>query len=148
MIAEEALAKLTSDSLIAPTPPWITFTTTSSLVSFKRLCFTASTLPCTSALIIIFSSFRLPAWIWLNRSSSDILAFVSSRSFSLFCATNVSAKLFASLSFSCAMKISPAFGTSFKPKISTGVEGVASFTLRPLSSIIARTLPLEAPAEI
>ena len=49
MIAFDVAARLTSDSLIAPTPPWITFTTTSSLESLVRLCFTASTDPCTSA---------------------------------------------------------------------------------------------------
>ena len=147
MIAEDALAKMTSDSLIAPTPPWMTLTTTSSLDSFKRLCFTASTLPCTSALMIRFSSFRLPSWILVNRSSRDILDFVSSSFFTLFCATKVSANCFAVLSFSCAIRISPAFGTSERPKISTGVEGPASFTLRPLSSTMALTLPCAAPAD-
>ena len=138
---------MTSDSLIAPTPPWIHLTTTSSLDSFKRLCFTASTLPCTSALMIRFSSFRLPSWILVNRSSSDILDFVSSSFFTLFCATKVSANCFAVLSFSCAIRISPAFGTSERPKISTGVEGPASFTLHPLSSTMALTLPCAAPAD-
>ena len=58
MIALDAHARLTSDSLMAPTPPWMILTTTSSLESFRRLCFTASTEPCTSALTMIsFSSF-------------------------------------------------------------------------------------------
>ena len=61
MIALDADARLTSDSLIAPTPPWITLTTTSSLDSFTRLCFTASTDPCTSALTTSASSFKLPS---------------------------------------------------------------------------------------
>ena len=39
------------------------------------------------------------------------------------------------------INISPAPGTSLRPSISTGVEGSASLTLLPLSSIIARTLP-------
>ena len=141
MIALDALARLTSDSLIAPTPPWMILTTTSSLESFRRLCFTASTEPCTSAFTMMFSSLRSPAWICENRSSRDILAFVSSSSRSLPSLTKVSAKFLASLSFSHATKISPAFGTSERPRISTGVEGPASFTLLPLSSIIARTLP-------
>ena len=78
MIALDAEARITSDSLIAPTPPWITFTTTSSLDSFTSDCFTASTEPCTSAFTIISSSFIFPDWIWENRSSSDIFALVSS----------------------------------------------------------------------
>ena len=45
MMALDADAKETSDSLIAPTPPWITLTITSSLDSLVRLCFTASTEP-------------------------------------------------------------------------------------------------------
>ena len=45
MIALDAEARETSDSLMAPTPPWITFTTTSSLESLVKLCFTASTEP-------------------------------------------------------------------------------------------------------
>ena len=61
MMAFDALARETSDSVIAPTPPWITFTTTSSLESLTRLCFTASTEPCTSAFTIIGNSFKLPA---------------------------------------------------------------------------------------
>ena len=38
-------------------------------------------------------------------------------------------------------------GTSLRPKISTGIDGPASLTRRPLSSTIARTLPLAAPAD-
>ena len=38
-------ARITSDSLMAPTPAWITLTTTSSLESLTRLCLTASTEP-------------------------------------------------------------------------------------------------------
>ncbi len=37
------------------------FTTTSSLDSFRRLCFTASTDPCTSAFTTSASSFKLPS---------------------------------------------------------------------------------------
>ena len=45
MIALLALASITSLSLIAPTPPWITLTLTSSLDSFSSDCLTASTEP-------------------------------------------------------------------------------------------------------
>ena len=141
MMALEAEARDTSDSLMAPTPPWITFTITSSLDSFTRLCFTASTEPCTSALTMIGSSLMLPALIWLNKSSSDNLAFVSSSNLFLPSEINVSAKFLASFSFTVPTRTSPAFGTSLSPRISTGVDGPASLTLRPLSSIMARTFP-------
>ena len=45
IIALEALASITSDSLIPPTPPWITLSLTSSFESFTSDCFTASTEP-------------------------------------------------------------------------------------------------------
>ena len=61
MIALDAEAKITSDSLMAPTPPCTTLIITSSLESFIRLCFTASTDPCTSAFTTRFNSFTLPA---------------------------------------------------------------------------------------
>jgi len=55
-------------------------------------------------------------------------------------------KFLASFSDSVDTNTSPALGTLFRPRISTGVEGPASFTLLPLSSIIARTLPEQLPA--
>ena len=61
---------MTSDLLMAPTPAWMTFTRTSSLLIFSRLCLTASALPCTSALTMMSSSLRSPSAIWLNRLSS------------------------------------------------------------------------------
>ena len=69
MMAPEALASMTSDLFTAPTPVWMTFTRTSSLLIFSRLCFTASALPCTSALTMMSSSLRSPSAIWLNRLS-------------------------------------------------------------------------------
>ena len=41
----DAFASMTSDSFMAPTPPWIILTLTSSFESFSRLCLTASTEP-------------------------------------------------------------------------------------------------------
>ena len=148
IIAFDAEARLTSDSLIAPTPPWMILTTTSSFESFSRLCLIASTDPCTSAFTTIPSSFKLPSWICVNRSSRESLDFVSSRSFTLLCEINVSAKFLAYFSFPHPTITSPAFGTSFSPRISTGVDGPASLTLLPLSSIMALTLPNAEPAAI
>ena len=66
MIALDVAARLTSDSLMAPTPPWITLTITSSLESLVRLCLTASTDPCTSALTMIGSSLRSVSYTHLD----------------------------------------------------------------------------------
>ena len=52
MMAFEAEASMMSVSVIAPTPPWMQRTRTSSLESFSRDCLTASTEPCTSALMM------------------------------------------------------------------------------------------------
>ena len=52
----------------------------------------------------------------------------------------------ARLSFSTTTNGSPADGTPARPRISTGVDGPASFSWRPLSSSIARTRPHSAPA--
>ena len=144
-IALDADARMISDSLIAPTPEWIHFTATSSFESFNRLCLTASTEPCTSALIMMFNSLTLPAWIWLYRSSSDILDFVSASIFTLLCEIYVSEICLASFSLSTAIKISPADGTVSRPRICTGVDGVASVTRTPFELCIARTLPWEDP---
>ena len=71
MMALDAEASMTSVSVIAPTPPWMQRTRTSSLESFSSDCRTASTEPCTSALMMRFRSLIWPAEIWLNRSSSE-----------------------------------------------------------------------------
>ena len=54
----------------------------------------------------------------------------------------ISCAFFASLT---ASNVSPAFGTSVRPRISTGVDGPATVTERPASSVIARTLPTAGP---
>ena len=56
MMALAVDASMTSVSVIAPTPPWIVRTRTSSLDSFSSDWRTASTEPCTSALMIRFRS--------------------------------------------------------------------------------------------
>ena len=73
IIAFETSAKVTSDSVTAPTFAWITFTLTSSFESFSNACLTASTDPWTSAFTIIFNCFKFPFAIWLNKSSKVTL---------------------------------------------------------------------------
>ena len=136
---------MTSLSLMAPTPPWITRTRTSSLLSFSSEAFTASTLPCTSALTIRFRFFISPAWIWLNRSSRDTLvtgALALAFSSALRCSTSSR----ASFSSATALNVAPAEGASLRPVISTGTLGPASVMRWPLSLTMARTRPTEVPA--
>lgn len=127
MMAFAVDASMTSVSVIAPTPPWIVRTRTSSLDSFSSDWRTASTEPCTSALMIRFRSLIWPAEIWLNRSSSVVFCWSlisARRSLSL----RSSATWRESLSSSTALMMSPASGTSLKPMTSTGCDGPASFT--------------------
>ena len=115
-------------------------TRTSSLDSFSRDWRTASTEPCTSALMMTFRSLISPAEIWLNRSSSVVLVWVltrAARSLSL----RSSATWRDSFSSSTAVIWSPASGTSLKPMTSTGSEGPALFTRSPRSFTMARTRP-------
>ena len=131
MMALEEAASITSDSLMAPTPPWMTRTLTSSLESFSKEAFTASTLPWTSALTIRGSSLRSPAWIWSNRFSKETFctgAAALARASALRCSTSSRAMR----SSATAKKGLPASGASERPAISTGTEGPASVRRLPL----------------
>ena len=139
-MALEAEANITSLSETAPTAAWMQWTRTSSLLSFSRDCFTASAEPCTSALTMMFSSLRSPSAIWLNSSSKDTFCMALIWA-ALILSLRSSATWRVSLSASATFITSPASGTSLKPRISTGVEGPALFTVRPLSSIMARMRP-------
>ncbi len=87
-------------------------------------------------------------------SPSFIFAYSSSRvSFFLFAiSVNLSfcclakATCLALFSSSTTVNMSPADGTSWNPITSTGVEGIASIILLPVSSINALTLPAWVPA--
>ena len=65
MIALEAVASITSDSLIPPTEVCITLTLTSGWVIFSKASLIASTEPCTSPLIIMFNSLICPSFIFM-----------------------------------------------------------------------------------
>ncbi|MBF0189075.1 MAG: CbiX/SirB N-terminal domain-containing protein, partial [Magnetococcales bacterium] len=68
--ASEATASITSDSLMPPTPVWITLTRICSWEILVRASATASTEPRTSALISTLNSCTSPRLIWLKISSS------------------------------------------------------------------------------
>ena len=57
MMAFEAVASSTSDSLMAPTPEWMILISVFSSVSFDSVSASTSAEPCTSALMMIGSSF-------------------------------------------------------------------------------------------
>ena len=139
-IAFEAVARVISVSVIAPTAPWITLTLTSSVESFSRDCLIASTEPCTSALTIIANSLTVPSLIWLYKSSNDTLweAFKVSFFILSFLASAIVLAVFSSLTW---INLSPAAGTSDNPKISTGIDGPADLIFLPWSSNIALILP-------
>ena len=69
--AADALARLTSDSVMPPTPVEMTLTPTLSVDSLVSAFATASTEPCTSALRTILTSLTSPALILSRMFSSD-----------------------------------------------------------------------------
>ena len=96
--------------------------------------------------MITLISFK-PSLILLNNSSKESeLVFVNS--FCFDCSFLVSPILLASFSVSNAMNLSPAPGTSFKPVISTGVDGNASIISLPKSFLSVLTLPYAVPTTI
>lgn len=58
-----AEASITSDSVMVPTPLWMVLILTLSVERRSSACLTASADPCTSALMIMFSSFNSPCSI-------------------------------------------------------------------------------------
>src|SRR3954467_11287117 len=69
--ASEADARLTSFSVIPPTPVWITLTRTSECWILPSSPSRASTDPWTSALRTMLRSWTTPSCIWLKRLSSE-----------------------------------------------------------------------------
>ena len=136
MIAFDALASTTSDSLIAPIPLLITLTDTSFSLIFSKAFLTASSEPRTSAFKTTFISL-LPASTDANKSSKE--TFLSLPAFIFAASRRFWATLLASASVSKAMNLSPADGFSVKPVISTGVDGPARTIDSPRSFFIVLT---------
>ena len=130
---------------MAPAPERITRSLIFSCGIFIRASVTASTEPCTSALITSGSSLSWPSAMARDRSSRRILdeaAMLRSRSLSWRKLT-----IDWALIESCTtISWSPGSGGAARPWISTGVEGPACLRRRPWSSTRARTLPATAPA--
>src|SRR6266446_4377456 len=144
-IAPDAEASSTSFSVTAPTPEPMIFSFTWSVESFGSISLSTSTEPCTSPLITIPNSLTSPAfscsWSWSSVMREPLMrAIAASRCLPWRYSTTCLA-----LASSVTWKRSPASGTPCKPSTSTGVDGGASFTTRPRSSNIARTLPKTDP---
>ena len=141
IIASEADANNTSDSVIAPTPLWMMLTCISSVDNFWNESVNASTDPSTSPFNMMLSSLKSPRAIRLPISSKVICRCVrtdcSRTSWVRFAAI-----CFASFSSSNTLNRSPAVGAPSSPSKDTGVDGPASVNSFPRSSCIARTLPL------
>ena len=144
-MAPEALASSTSLSLMAPTPRWTTSTRTSLVLSWASASASASAGPPWSALMMIRSAATPPS-LSARLKSSRLVPFWLRR----FCASRSSRCRFwaisrASLASVTTAKVSPAAGTPSKPRICTGIDGPASFTVLPRSSYSARTRPENLP---
>ena len=110
----------------------------------------ASSEPVTSALRMRLSVAASPAWICSKMSSSlapPVMAWASRPIEATRCqCSRVSATLRAVFSSGATTKRSPASATSDRPSTWTGVDGPASLTWSPWSSMSARTRPQAAPA--
>ena len=110
---------------MAPTPLCIIFTWISSVESFWNESVNASTEPSTSPFSITFNSLKSPRAIRLPISSSVIWRWVLTD-----CSrcnwVRLVAIVFASLSSSNTLNLSPACGAPSNPKTDTGVDGPAS----------------------
>ena len=127
--AFDAAARVTSDSVMAPTPPNRMRTLTSSVPMRSRPAVIASSEPCTSDLSTTGSSPSPPSRSWENMSSSvprAPVAVTCAWSRRLRCRYSVISR--ARFSLSTTARRSPGSGTPSRPRISTGVEGPAVST--------------------
>ena len=140
MTASEASARITSDSEMAPTALWITFTRTCSVESLMSESDSASTEPSTSPLTMTLSSLKLP--IAIRRPiSSRVMCFWVLIPWILMSCSRLLAMALASFSSLMTLNLSPALGAPLRPRTETGVDGPASFTFCPLSLNMAFTRP-------
>ncbi len=116
IIAPDAEAKVTSDSLIAPAAVWMISTRTPSTSIFFNEPESASTEPCTSAFTITGTVFMAFSDIVLN-NVSKVTTEPELRTASCARLARSSPAARAVFSSAMTMKRSPACGTSFKPVI-------------------------------
>ncbi len=125
MIALDAVASSTSDSLMAPAPVWMVRILTRSSLSLISESASTSADPCTSALMMIGSSFMPPSAICCCSDSSVRRAPLPNSSFSLACAWRYVTTWRALIGSSMTWNVSPGDGSADRPSTSTGVDGPA-----------------------
>ena len=145
MIAPEASARSTSDSLMPPMPVEMMLTLTSADGILPSASVIASAEPCTSDFTIRFSSFSLPPAPILAKTCSMRIAWAWASLVSRRRAKRTSASSRALRSSDTTMTSSPASGTPDRPSTSTGIDGPADFTGWRASLNIARTRPKYGP---
>ena len=116
---------------------------TSSVDNRSSDSVSASTEPCTSALSTSRSSLTSPVLICWCKPSRVMRVAALTLAFSL--SARMVAICRALRSSETATRTSPAEGTPLRPRISTGSDGPADFTLRPPASSRARIRPEFAP---
>ena len=146
MIAFDADASSTSDSLMAPTPERMMRILTFSSDSLVSVSASTSAEPCTSALTMSGSSFMPPSAICSLSDSSVRRPPLAPSARSLACACRNVAICRAFAASATVWNGSPGCGRLVRPSTSTGVDGPADFVGRPRSSMSARTLPTTGPA--
>ena len=142
-----------SFSVMPPTARCTNASFTSSRSSLRRLSVSASSEPCTSALRMRLSVATSPAWIWLEDVLELGAAVWTRASAALACSRCRCSRASADRAGRLLVggdhearrrRRAP----SDRPSTCTGVDGPASLTCSPWSSIIARTRPHAAPATI
>src|SRR5438046_531237 len=116
---------------------------TSSVDSRSSDSVSASTAPCTAALSTSRSALTSPVLICWCKPSRVMRVAALTLAFSL--SARMVAICRALRSSETATRTSPAEGTPLRPRISTGSDGPADFTLRPPASSRARIRPEFAP---
>ena len=129
MIASEAEASITSDSLMPPVCEWMMLIATRSCGTFASSSWSASREPATSALRTMLSSLISPSWARAKTSSRLTLRpwrRASASVLSRWARSPAIWRAWRSLSTVCTN--SPASATPSKPSTSTGIPGPASST--------------------
>ncbi len=144
IMAPDAEASITSDSVIAPVAECIMLSLTSSVLCLTRESPTASSEPWTSVFRTMLSSFTSPSFILSKRSSRLTKPFLPTTCLWLF-SLRCSITCFAVFSSWTPMNSSPAMGTPDMPYISAGMAGPADFIFFPLWSSMALTRPYFSP---
>jgi hypothetical protein len=129
MTASDAIARLTSSWVMAPTPRPMTRSTTSSPTSIlSSASSSASTEPDTSPLMMSSNSSRPPDLSADSRSSSVTRGRRWANCAVRSLASRRSAICLATRSSATVRKLSPASGTAVRPSTWTGQDGGASLT--------------------